>query len=67
MFQQALWTGDGDQEDKGQEVDLIKSMTGAGLERGSAPEHSHKVSFKFEYRHSDPPGFEEPAVSSTFA
>jgi hypothetical protein len=33
MFQQALWIGGTDQEDEGQEVDLLKSMTGAGLER----------------------------------
>jgi hypothetical protein len=36
MFQQALWIG-GTDYDKGQEVDLLKSMTGAGLERSSAP------------------------------
>jgi hypothetical protein len=35
MFQQALWIGGTDYEE-GQEVDLLKSMTGAGLERSSA-------------------------------
>jgi hypothetical protein len=44
MFQQALWIGSPDQEGEGQEVDLLKSMTGAGLERSSAPEHFHKGS-----------------------
>ena len=39
MFQQALWIGGTDQEDQGQEVDLLKSMIGAGLERSSAPNH----------------------------
>jgi hypothetical protein len=39
MFQQALWISGTDQEDEGQEVDLLKSMTGAGLERDSAPPH----------------------------
>jgi hypothetical protein len=37
MFQQALWIGGTDQEDEGQELDLRKSMTVAGLERSSAP------------------------------
>jgi len=31
MFQQALWVGGTDQEREGKEVDLLKSMTGAGL------------------------------------
>jgi hypothetical protein len=42
MFQQALWIGGADQEDEGQEVDLVKSVTGAGLEGSSAPEHFQK-------------------------
>jgi hypothetical protein len=33
MFQQALWIGGADQEDEDQEVDLLKSMSGAGLEK----------------------------------
>jgi hypothetical protein len=37
MFQQALWIGRTNQEEQGQEVDLLKSMTGARLERSSAP------------------------------
>lgn len=44
MLQQALWSGGPDQGDEGQEVDLFKSMTGAGLERSSAPEHFQKGS-----------------------
>jgi hypothetical protein len=47
MFQQALWIGGTDQEDKGQEVDLLKSMTGAGRERSSAPEHFPKDSSSY--------------------
>jgi hypothetical protein len=42
MFQQALRIGGTDQEDEGQKVDSLKSMTGAGLERSSAPEHFQK-------------------------
>jgi hypothetical protein len=37
MFQQALRDGGSDQEGEGQEVDLPKTMQGAGLERSSAP------------------------------
>jgi len=37
MFQQALWIGGPDQEVEGQEVDLLKSMTGAGLEKKLGP------------------------------
>jgi hypothetical protein len=37
MFQQALRIGGTDQEDEGQEVDKLKSMTGAGLEKGLGP------------------------------
>ena len=39
MFQQALWSGGTGWEDEGQEVDMLKSMTGAGLAR-SPPENS---------------------------
>jgi hypothetical protein len=46
MFPQALRIGGTNQEGEGQEVDLLKSMTGAGLERTSAPEHFQKVSIK---------------------
>ena len=53
MFQQALWIGGTDQKDKGQEVDLIMAMTGAGLERSSAPEYLQKGSSKPEYGRSD--------------
>jgi hypothetical protein len=44
VFQQALWIGGTDQEDKAQEVDLLKSMTGAELERSSAPKYFQKGS-----------------------
>ena len=44
MFQQALWVDGADEEDEGQEVDLVKSMKGAGLETSSAPEHFRKAS-----------------------
>ena len=42
MFQQALWIGGTDQEDEGQEVDLLKSMTGGWARKSSAPEHFQK-------------------------
>jgi hypothetical protein len=43
MFQQALWIAGKDQEDESQKVDLLKAMTGAGLERNSAPDHFKKA------------------------
>jgi hypothetical protein len=39
MFQQALWIDGTNRENEGEEIDLLKSMTGAGPEKGSAPEH----------------------------
>jgi len=36
MFQQALWFGGKGEEDQGQEVDLLKSMTGPSL-KGARP------------------------------
>ena len=53
MFQSALWIGGRDQEDKGQEVDLLKSMTGAGLERSSAPNIFGEAAPKLEYGQDD--------------
>jgi hypothetical protein len=49
MSQHALWIGGTDQEDEVQEVDLLKStMTGAGLEKGSAPEHFQNGGVRLE-------------------
>ena len=53
MFQQALWVGGTNQEDQGQEIDLLKSMSGAELVRGSAPEHFKVGSSELESRRSD--------------
>jgi hypothetical protein len=39
VFQEALWIGGTEQKEEGQEVELLKSLTGAGLERSPAPEH----------------------------
>jgi hypothetical protein len=33
MFQQALWIGGTDQEEEGQEVDLVTSTKGLGLKK----------------------------------
>jgi hypothetical protein len=63
MFQQALWICGTDQEDKGQEVDLLKSMTGAGLERSSAPVHFQKDCSSY----SDASYREQPARIRLFA
>jgi hypothetical protein len=37
MFERAVWIGGTDQEDKGQEVDLLRSMTGAGRSKEARP------------------------------
>ena len=42
MFQQALWIDGAGWEDEDQEVDLLKSITGAGLEGSSAPQRSQE-------------------------
>ncbi len=53
MFQQALWIGGTHQQDEAQEVDFDQSMTGARLERCSAPEHFQKGSSQLEYGKGD--------------
>jgi hypothetical protein len=47
MFQQALWIGGTDWEDEGQEVDLRKSMTGAGLGKKLGPFTFRKSGINF--------------------
>jgi hypothetical protein len=37
MFQQALWVDASDQEDQGQQVDLLKSTAGAALKKEARP------------------------------
>ncbi len=51
MFQQALWIGGTDQEDEGQEVDLLKSMTGGWARKSSAPNIFRKALLNLENTH----------------